>query len=119
MTVFDPVIVDPRFVEATGYILSMSPHDILPGVELQTTAQGLALMNWMLPGVPPTADAVTAALAALDKAAANAVVQAQIDALELKQARPIREAALGDTSAASRIATINTQIVALRAQLQA
>lgn len=47
----------------------------------------------------------------------NAPILAQIDALETKQARSMRENLLGDATAMSRIQSINDQIVALRAAL--
>lgn len=47
----------------------------------------------------------------------NDIIQGQIDALETKQARALRELALGDPQALARVQTIDTQIVALRAQL--
>lgn len=47
----------------------------------------------------------------------NAPILAQIVALEAKQSRPLREIALGDDAAKTRLQAINNHIVALRAKL--
>ena len=47
----------------------------------------------------------------------NAPIIAEIEKLELTQLRPLRELALGDITAADRIADINTHIALLRATL--
>ena len=48
----------------------------------------------------------------------NAPILMEISQLEAKQHRAVREHILGDTTAAQRVADINAQITALRAQLQ-
>lgn len=53
----------------------------------------------------------------LNKAYFNASIYAQISALELTQARPLREVALNIAGAADRVTAINNEIIALRAKL--
>lgn len=48
---------------------------------------------------------------------ANQLIVLKITALEATQARPLRELALGDTTARARVQTIQDQIAALRAKL--
>lgn len=52
------------------------------------------------------------------KAQNNAPILTQITALEQKQLRPLREYALGDTTALPRIQAIDSEIAVLRAQLK-
>lgn len=51
------------------------------------------------------------------KAATNEPILAQIADVEARQGRALREAALGQTGAAARLAVLDAQVVVLRAQL--
>lgn len=106
--------VDPRFAQAVAAIYAMNVHDVWSAIVLD----GTTLTGWGIAQAVPTTAQITDALAGIDKALFNAPLLAQIATLELKQARPLREQALGDSTAAGRISNIDAQIVALRAQLQ-
>lgn len=60
----------------------------------------------------------TAASTAESNINSNAPIQAQIRKLEASQSRMLREHALGDTSAASRLQSLETQIATLRSKLK-
>lgn len=51
-------------------------------------------------------------------ASINSKIKAQIAELEMKQGRALREAALGMAGAVARLTTIESDIIALRAQMK-
>lgn len=100
------VVADPLPVDETGW-----PY--LPGepVDMEQATQILR----SFPNAQPDVEG-SAANQARIVAVHNATIDAQIAGLESRQARPLRELALGDDSAKDRIQTLDAQIAALRAQ---
>jgi len=60
----------------------------------------------------------TVSLASVNKERSNAPILAQITLLEAQQARAVREVLCGMTASQTYLTTLNTQITALRGQLQ-
>lgn len=109
-------IADADPLEEGRHLIPAQATDIAPPAVLVGKTRHFEAGAWVYRDIPvPPAPPVPTA--AEIKAATNAPILAQIATIEARQGRALREVALGQAGAVARMQTLDTQIVALRAQL--
>lgn len=109
-------IADESPLEPGVFLIPAHATEQEPPVPMagQTRHYEMGVWAYKLVPVPPEPPVPTAAEI---KAADNAKIQGKIAAIEAKQGRALREAALNRAGALARLETVDAQIAALRAQL--